>query len=232
MLTKQFFETTRGRLVALLRRGGLTIDEMAGELGITPAAIRAQITAMQRDGLVRRGGQRRGSTRPPHVYEITEDVEQLLSRAYIPLMTQVLDAVSANLSGSEVETVMRRAGKAVAGELMRGKRPIGNLSARLQCADERRARCSHARRPQRQLSNRRSGMSSRGTDGKASCCVSGRRISAAGGGRRPGVRVLRSDWTAALLLRVRRRRSAAPSVIALCCALVFPLALPLRPCLQ
>jgi DeoR family transcriptional regulator, suf operon transcriptional repressor len=134
MLTKQFFETTRGRLVTLLRRSGLTIDEMAGELGITPAAVRAQITAMQRDGLVRRGGQRRGTTRPPHVYEITEDVEQLLSRAYIPLMTHVLHAVVANLSRREVETVMRRAGKAVAGELMRGKRPMGNLPARIAAA--------------------------------------------------------------------------------------------------
>lgn len=187
------FETTRGgRLVALLRRGGLTIDEMATELRITPAAVRAQISAMQRDGLVRRGGQRRGTTRPSHVYEITQDVDQLLSRAYIPLMTHVLQAVTAKLSRRQVGSVMRHAGKALACELMRGKRPFGTVGAGFgsKCADERRARCPHAR----QMTMAHLESSERdvrcGLHGKAPCRVHRDGISAAGGGRRAGDRVL------------------------------------------
>jgi predicted ArsR family transcriptional regulator len=111
-----------------------TIDEMATELRITPAAVRAQIAAMQRDGLVRCGGQRRGTTRPSHVYEVTQEVEQLLSRAYIPLMTHVLQAVTARVSRKQVGSVMRHAAKALAGELMRGKRPFGSLQARVSAA--------------------------------------------------------------------------------------------------
>jgi len=80
MLTKQLLDTSRGRVVALLRRGALTVDDLAPKLGVTANAVRAQLTTMERDGVVRKVGQRPGTTRPFHVYELTPEVEQLLSR--------------------------------------------------------------------------------------------------------------------------------------------------------
>ena len=88
ILRKQLLDSSRGRIVALLRTGGLTADDVATRLGLTRSAIRAQITAMERDGVVRRAGQRPGTTRPSHVFELTPEVEQLLSSAYLPLLTQ------------------------------------------------------------------------------------------------------------------------------------------------
>ena len=46
MLRKQFLETSRGRIAALLQRGGLTAEEMASGLGLTTNAIRAQLGAV------------------------------------------------------------------------------------------------------------------------------------------------------------------------------------------
>ena len=136
MLRKQLLDSSRGRIVTLLRRGPLTADDIASTLRVTRSAIRAQITSMERDGVVRRAGQRPGTTRPSHVFELTPDVEQLLSTAYVPLLTQLVDVVTAGLPATQLETMLRQAGKRLADELSRGRRPAGSLATRVAIASE------------------------------------------------------------------------------------------------
>jgi DeoR family transcriptional regulator, suf operon transcriptional repressor len=131
MLKKQLLDSSRGRIVTLLRTGGLTADEIASKLALTRSAIRAQITGMERDGVVRRAGQRPGTTRPSHVFELTPEVEQLLSSAYIPLLTQLIDVFAEGLPARQLETMLRRVGKKLADELSQGRRPAGDLGARV-----------------------------------------------------------------------------------------------------
>jgi len=57
--TDRILETTRGRVVTLLRRGGMTTDELAGALGLTDNAIRAHLATLERDGFVQAQGERR-----------------------------------------------------------------------------------------------------------------------------------------------------------------------------
>src|SRR5918995_3282396 len=90
MLRQQLLDTSRGRIVTSLQRGGLTVDDLASKLDLTPNAVRAQLTAMERDGVVQRVGLRPGTTRPFHVFQLTPEVEQLLSQAYMPLLTQLV----------------------------------------------------------------------------------------------------------------------------------------------
>jgi DeoR family transcriptional regulator, suf operon transcriptional repressor len=110
---------------------GVTADEIASKLALTRSAIRAQITGMERDGVVRRAGQRPGTTRPSHVFELTPEVEQLLSSAYIPLLTQLIDVFAEGLPARQLETMLRRVGKKLADELSQGRRPAGDLGARV-----------------------------------------------------------------------------------------------------
>jgi predicted ArsR family transcriptional regulator len=134
MLKKQLLDSSRGRIVTLLRSGGFTADDLASKLGLTRSAIRAQITGMERDGVVRRAGQRSGTTRPSHVFELTPEVEQLLSSAYIPLLTQLVDVFAAGLPPDQLEALLRQAGKRLADELGRGLRPAGSLALRVAAA--------------------------------------------------------------------------------------------------
>jgi DeoR family suf operon transcriptional repressor len=136
MLKKQLFDSSRGRIVTLLRRGASTADDIASELEVTRSAVRAQITAMERDGVVRRAGQRPGPTRPSHVFELTPEVEQLLSSAYIPLLTQLVEVFADRLPTAQLVTMLRQAGKKLADELSRGRRPAGNLGSRVKMASE------------------------------------------------------------------------------------------------
>jgi len=135
MLRQQLLDTGRGRIVSLLQRGPLTVDDMACRLELSASGVRAQITAMERDGVVRRVGKRPGTTRPSQVFELTPEVEQVLSRAYIPLLTQLVDVFAHGLPARQLDALLREAGKRLAGELSSG-RPSGTLRSRVMATSE------------------------------------------------------------------------------------------------
>jgi predicted ArsR family transcriptional regulator len=132
ILRKELLDTTRGRIVTLLQRGGLIVDDIAEQLGLSSTAIRGHITAMERDGLVQRAGRRPGTTRPSNVFELTPDIEQLLSRAYIPFLTHLVSVFASGLASTRVDELMREVGRALADELTARSRPAGDLRARAQ----------------------------------------------------------------------------------------------------
>jgi DNA-binding MarR family transcriptional regulator len=134
MLRRQLLDTSRGRIVTLLQGGGLTADDIATKLRLTRSAVRVHITAMERDGVVGRAGKRPGTTRPSHVFELTFEVDKLLSKAYIPVLTHLVDVFAASLPAEQVETLLRLTGKALANELPQGKTPAGGLQSRVAAA--------------------------------------------------------------------------------------------------
>jgi predicted ArsR family transcriptional regulator len=133
-LRQQLLDTSRGRIVTLLRTGARTADEIAARLGLTRSAIRLQIVAMERDGLVHRTGKRPGTTRPSYVYELTPGVELLLSKAYVPLLTKLVDVFAEAVPPRQLEALLRRTGKGLAADLCGGKRPSGGLRSRVSAA--------------------------------------------------------------------------------------------------
>lgn len=135
MLSDDFFETSRGRIVGLLRGEPMTIDELASKLQITSNAVRAQIAPMERDGLVERVASR-GTTRPAHVYGLTLDAQKLLSRAYIPFLTQLVRVFTNALPAADVERFMREAGRALAEELAVVPDPAETVQSRVERASE------------------------------------------------------------------------------------------------
>ena len=135
-LRKQLLDTSRGRIVTLLRSGGLTAEDVARKLGLTQSAVRIHIAAMERDGLVRRVGKRPGTTRPSQVFDLTAEVEQLLSTAYVPLLTQLVDVFAQALPADQIEALLRQTGIGLARELTRGRRPRGGLEARVSAVSD------------------------------------------------------------------------------------------------
>lgn len=136
VLRQQLLDTSRGRIVALLRTGGLTADDVARQLGLTHSAVRLQISAMERDGVVRKVGKRPGTTRPSHVFELTPEVEQLLSKAYIPLLTGLVEVFAEALPADQIAALLRRTGIGLAQQLTRGRRLSGGLRSRAAAASK------------------------------------------------------------------------------------------------
>lgn len=117
--SSRFKESTRGRIVALMRRGEHTVDEIARAVGMTDNAIRSHLTALERDGIVRQSGVRRsaGAGKPAALFEIDPAAEPLLSSAYAPVLAAVLDAMVDELSGERAAAVLEEAGRRVAQEI-------------------------------------------------------------------------------------------------------------------
>jgi predicted ArsR family transcriptional regulator len=131
-----FLGGSRGRLLGLLRRGGLTVDQIAADLGVSANAVRVQLGGMERRGLVRRGGLQRGATRPSRIFELTPEVEQLLSRAYTPMLVETLQAFASRLPPDTFDDVMRQVGRALALQLDAGAAPTASPAQRIAAASE------------------------------------------------------------------------------------------------
>jgi predicted ArsR family transcriptional regulator len=133
MLRKQLLDSSssRGRIVAMLKSGARTADEIATGLRLTAAAVRAHITAMERDGIVQRAEQRSGTTRPSQTFVLTPEVEQLLSGAYVPLLIELMRQCAARVTPKELKELMRRTGRGLAAAFPRSTVPDAPLAARV-----------------------------------------------------------------------------------------------------
>jgi predicted ArsR family transcriptional regulator len=115
-LGKRFLDTTRGRLTSLLRRGGRTVDELADSLGLTNNAVRNHLSSLERDGLVRQVGTRRGAGagKPAVLFEMHPDAEPLFSLAYPPVLTAMVETLVEELPPERTDELMRAMGRRLA----------------------------------------------------------------------------------------------------------------------
>jgi predicted ArsR family transcriptional regulator len=112
-----------------LRRAPQTVDELASSLGVTGNAVRSHLSALERDGLVRRGGVRRGLRRPSYTYRLAAGTETLFCQAYIPFVDQLLHVLAGRIPNRELDAVIRAAGRRMA-----QARATEPLAARVQTA--------------------------------------------------------------------------------------------------
>lgn len=128
---RRFFESRRGRIVALLRRSGRTVEELARELDLTDNGVRAHLATLERDGLVRqRGSVRRSGGKPAYVYELTPEAEELFPKAYGLVLRRLLDVMVERLGPEETEALLRAVGRRMADE--RTVPPVDDVRARLE----------------------------------------------------------------------------------------------------
>lgn len=131
----KFYESTRGRIVSLLRQSDATVDQLASTLGLTGNAIRAHLATLERDGIIeqRAGKSDGGVGKPAYSYAIAPDAEPVFSRAYVPVLIELLHVLADKLPPRELETVLRNVGHRLAAT--RAK-PHGDTKARAEAATE------------------------------------------------------------------------------------------------
>jgi predicted ArsR family transcriptional regulator len=108
---QRFFASTRGQIVALLRRTSRTVEELAAALGLTDNAVRTHLASLERDGLVRRGGARRGGGKPAFLYDLTPEAERLYPKVYGAVLHRLLDVLTERLGPAEVLDLLRETGR-------------------------------------------------------------------------------------------------------------------------
>ena len=130
-LDKRFFESTRGQIVTILRGSPCTVEELAGKLELTDNAVRAHLLSLERDGLVRQSGLRRGPRKPHFTYVLTPEADALFPKAYDALLNQLIAVLKTRLDQAEIEDVLREVGRAVAAGAPSGQK---DLEGRVQTA--------------------------------------------------------------------------------------------------
>ena len=113
---RKFGNSTRGRIVALLRRREHSVEDLAQALDLTDNAVRAQLASLERDGIVGATGVRRDGTvgNPATLYAVAVHAAPLFSSAYAPLLASLLAELGERLSATQLEAVLRSAGRRLA----------------------------------------------------------------------------------------------------------------------
>jgi predicted ArsR family transcriptional regulator len=129
----RFFATTRGRVLALLRREPQTIDDLAMQLEITDNAVRSHIAALERDGFVAQEGVRRGVGKPASIYTLTTDAERVFPKPYASVLETLLGVLAERLPDDALEAALDEVGRRMAARVPAA---TGPLEARLPVAIE------------------------------------------------------------------------------------------------
>ncbi len=128
---ERFFASTRGRIVVLLRRGPLSVSELARAVGLTDNALRGHLATLERDGLVEPRGVRRGQGKPAGLYGLTHGAEALFPQGYALVLGSLLDALADRLPLYDRDALLEEAGRRTAAHLPPA---AGDARARLESA--------------------------------------------------------------------------------------------------
>ena len=111
---------TRDQILALLRRGPRTVEDLTTRLDLTANAVRVQLAMLERDEFVQRIGKRAGVRKPSIVYGLTDEAERSFSRAYAPVLAELMTVLSETLDERSLRRILRRVGEGLASAHMTG----------------------------------------------------------------------------------------------------------------
>lgn len=110
---ERFLASTRGRVIAMLRRAEGTVNELATALELSDNAVRAHLASLERDGLVEQRGVRRGVGKPAQVYGLSSGAAALFPKAYDRVLSELLCLLEERVGTAEVEALLEEVGRRV-----------------------------------------------------------------------------------------------------------------------
>lgn len=134
---QNFFESTRGQVLVLVRRGIGTVEELSARLDVTDNAVRSHLTTLERDGLIERCGMQPGLRKPHFYYALTPEAEELFPKAYSTLFNQLLATLKLRMKPEELESVLLEVARSLAtGSISGAGETVGERAERAVAALE------------------------------------------------------------------------------------------------
>ena len=104
----------------LTHKKGLTIDELASQLGVTRTAVQQHTLALEQGGYVEKGSLTNTGGRPGQVYVLTDKGNELFPKQYSWFSELILNSMKAELGNEGLGSKMRQMGHSL-GEQLKGK---------------------------------------------------------------------------------------------------------------
>lgn len=123
-------EARRRLLDQVMRRNGVTVEELADSLEVSRTAVQQQVTGLERDGLLKVSGQRSTGGRPSRAYSLTEAALELFPRSYARLADDMLRSVRTLFGEEGLERMLVKMADELASELaprLEGKEGLERL---------------------------------------------------------------------------------------------------------
>lgn len=126
--------STREQIVAQLRRGQHTVEELAAAVGVTDNSVRAHLAALERDGFVQVEALRRtpGAGKPAALYGLRVAADVAASSAYPPVLVAVVEVLLETLPDRDASALLEAVGHRLARTA--GGRASGNDEQRVEAA--------------------------------------------------------------------------------------------------
>jgi DeoR family transcriptional regulator, suf operon transcriptional repressor len=126
------FGATQSALLRLLlhNKPGLTVDRIAGEIGVTRTAVNQHLAALERDGHIASNDVVATGGRPGRVYALTESGFHRFPKNYDAFSLHALEALIDALGAEQTHKILEQIGRNIAQDcaaLLDGK----NLDARI-----------------------------------------------------------------------------------------------------
>ena len=112
--TNRFFASTRGRILARLLRGPMSIADLAGAFEISSNAARQHVTALERDGYVKRDRPKPTAGKPATTYRVTTAGRELFPKAYEAVLGEVVSELGQEWDGDDLEAFFHKIGRRLA----------------------------------------------------------------------------------------------------------------------
>ena len=111
---REFTEADRPAVLDLLKvHGPSNVPALARLRGVNATAVRQQLAALQREGLVESRVEKRSVGRPTHLYALTAKAEALFPQAYGPFALTLLRQLREVDGDEKLETLFRRRTRAL-----------------------------------------------------------------------------------------------------------------------
>jgi predicted ArsR family transcriptional regulator len=135
-LDKRFFESTRGRIVTLLRTENRTVNDLAAELSLTDNAVRAHLLGLERDGLVAPAGSVKGFRKPHASYRLTDEARHIFPKPYDSILNRLIGVLKQRLKRAPLNAIFHDVGSELAGDDLSSLTPDQRMKKALDSLEE------------------------------------------------------------------------------------------------
>lgn len=109
--------TRKKILLALKKHGSMSVEDLSGEVNITPMGVRQHLLILERNGAVEYSTRKHGVGRPGFLYKLTETADDLFPKSYQKLAIEVLADIEDREGAEGIAQVFRRRKERLASEM-------------------------------------------------------------------------------------------------------------------